>query len=318
MKKYLIACCLTAFSFSAAMAQDETVKDLQKATNVTLKKDANDTLVMRWKKGGNFGLNLNQGTLSNWSAGGDKFSLSINALASLFAFYKEGRNSWDNNLDLAYGIVKTTSLGQRKAADRIDATSKYGYALSKHVNLAMLGNLRTQFANGYGYLKNAAGADSAVLTSKGFAPAYLLLSPGIDWKPTTEFSLFVSPATARWVIVAPKALRPVYSVDLDKSTRSEFGAFASANYMKAISPSVGFKSKMDLFSNYKHNPGNIDIFWTNMLTAKVTKYINFNLQVDMIYDDDVKNVNPNKGPAPQILQLMGIGFAYNFNNYTTK
>jgi hypothetical protein len=33
----------------------------------------------------------------------------------------------------------------------------------------------------------------------------------------------------------------------------------------------------------------------------------------MIYDDDTKNVEAGKGPAPQILQLMGIGFAYNFN-----
>ena len=58
----------------------------------------------------------------------------------------------------------------------------------------------------------------------------------------------------------------------------------------------------------------IDIYWTNNLTAKITKYINFSLTMDVIYDDDVHNVNPNKGPAPQILQLMGIGFAYNFKN----
>lgn len=317
MKKFLLAACISACAF-AAQAQDETVKDLKNTTDVKFKKDPKDTLVMRWKKGGNFGLNLNQGSLNNWSAGGEKFSLSVNALANLFAFYKEGRRSWDNNLDLAYGIVKTTSLGQRKSADRIDATSKYGYALTNKLNLAMLGNLRTQFANGYGYLKDVNDKDSAVLTSKGFAPAYLLLSPGIDWKPNSDFSLFFSPVTARWVIVAPKALRPVYSVDINKAARNEFGAFASANYMKAFSPNVGFKSKLDLFSNYKHDPQNIDVFWTNMLTAKITRYINFNFQVDMIYDNDIKNVEPNKGPAPQILQLMGVGFSYNFNNYTAK
>jgi hypothetical protein len=71
---------------------------------------------------------------------------------------------------------------------------------------------------------------------------------------------------------------------------------------------------MDLFSYYRKNPGNIDIFWTNVLSAKLMKYINFNLNVDLIYDDNTKNVDPKKGPAPQILQLMGIGFAYNFKN----
>jgi len=37
--------------------------------------------------------------------------------------------------------------------------------------------------------------------------------------------------------------------------------------------------------------------------------------IEVIYDDDIKNVKPGKGPAPQVLQLMGIGFAYNFSNY---
>jgi hypothetical protein len=33
--------------------------------------------------------------------------------------------------------------------------------------------------------------------------------------------------------------------------------------------------------------------------------------VDLIYDDDTRNIDPTKGPAPQILQLVGIGFVYN-------
>ncbi len=82
-----------------------------------------------WKTGGTFNLNVNQGALSNWAAGGDKFSLSLTSLLNLFAHYKHGRHSWDNSLDLAYGMVNTTSLGQRKSDDRIDFVSKYGYEL---------------------------------------------------------------------------------------------------------------------------------------------------------------------------------------------
>ena len=300
----------------AATAQDGTVKDLKKEASRSIGKDPKDTIQQPWKTGGNFGLNLNQGTLSNWSAGGDKFSLSVNSLLNLFAFYKEGKNSWDNSIDLAYGIVKTTSLGTRKASDRIDLLSKYGYALSKKWNAGVLFNLRSQFANGYNYLKDINGADSAVLTSKTFAPAYILLSPGFDYKPNADLSFFISPVTGRWVIVGDKELAAdKYGFENGKTVKTEFGAFGSINYMKAIGKTAGFKSKLDLFSNYRNHPKNIDIFWTNMLTAKVTKYINFNLQVDIIYDDDIENVKPGKGPAPQILQLMGIGFAYNFANY---
>lgn len=300
---------LTSF---AAAAQDGTVKDLKVSAEKTIKKDDKDTTVKTWKTGGAFALNINQGTLSNWAAGGDKFSFSLNSYLSLYAFYKKNKHSWDNNLDLAYGIVNTTSLGNRKASDRIDLLSKYGYAIAPQLNLATLFNLRTQFAKGYTYTKNAAGVDSASLTSKTFAPAYVLLSLGLDYKPNADLSLFISPATARWVVVGDDNLKPLYNVALNQGSRQEFGAFASVNYLKSFAKNLTFKSKLDLFSNYKSNPQNIDIFWSNVLTAKITRYINFSLNVDMIYDDDVQNVNPAKGPAPQILQLMGIGFAYSF------
>ena len=80
-------------------------------------------------------------------------------------FYKKNKSSWDNSLDLAYGIVNTTSLGSRKASDRIDFLSKYGYALSKKWNASALLNLRTQFAEGYAYSKTAAGKDTSAKIS---------------------------------------------------------------------------------------------------------------------------------------------------------
>ncbi|MEO5782274.1 MAG: DUF3078 domain-containing protein, partial [Ginsengibacter sp.] len=94
-------------------AQDETVKSLQGESNKTIKKDG-DTTKKVWRTGGLFSLNIAQGSLSNWSAGGDDFSLSINSFLNVFAFYKKDKYSWDNTLDLNFGYVKTTSLGARK------------------------------------------------------------------------------------------------------------------------------------------------------------------------------------------------------------
>lgn len=300
--------------FSANLqAQDQTVQDLKNQAAKSIPKDPKDTSSKKWKLGGLFNLNVNQGSLSNWSAGGDKFSFSLNAYLNVFAFYKKNKNSWDNSLDLAYGIVNTTSLGSRKASDRIDLLSKYGYAISKKWNAAALFNLRTQFANGYAYSKTPAGKDTSSVISKTFAPAYVLLSLGFDYKPKDNFSLFISPLTERWVVVSDKRIKPFYGVDSNKNARNELGAFVSANYTAKLGKNFIYKTKLDLFSNYKKNPQNIDMYWTNALTAKLTKYINFSFNLDMIYDDDTRNVNPAKGPAPQWLQLMGIGFAYNFS-----
>ena len=170
-------------------AQDKTVQDLKKDANKSITKDPKDTTTKTWKLGGLFNLNVNQGTLSNWSAGGDKFSFSLNSYLNVFAFYKKNKSSWDNSLDLAYGIVNTTSLGKRKSSDRIDFTSKYGYALSEHLNVATLLNVRSQFAKGFAYAKTANDDDTALLTSKTFMPAYVLLSLGLDYKPADNFSL---------------------------------------------------------------------------------------------------------------------------------
>jgi hypothetical protein len=313
MKKILSVYILLLFATPAITAQDPSVKDLKNEAARSISKDPADTAAKTWKLGGLFNLNINQGTLSNWSAGGDKFSFSLNAYLNVFAFYKKNKHSWDNNLDLAYGMVSTTSLGSRKASDRIDLLSKYGYAICSKWNAAALFNLRTQFANGYAYSKTAAGLDTSSIISKTFAPAYVLLSLGFDYKPNDNFSLFISPLTERWVIVANDSIAPLFGVLPGKNSKNELGAFLSANYTAKLGADFVYKSKLDLFSNYKQKPRNIDIYWTNVLTAKITKYINFSFNLDMIYDDNTQHVNPVKGPAPQWLQLMGIGFAYNFN-----
>jgi len=313
MKTVLSLFCFSFLITANLYAQDDTVKDRKKESEKTIKKDPNDTTQKTWKTGGIFNLNINQGSLSNWAAGGDKFSFSLNAYLNLYAFYKKNKSSWDNSLDLAYGIVNTTSLGSRKASDRIDFLSKYGYALSKKWNASALLNLRTQFAEGYAYSKTAAGKDTSAKISNFFAPAYLLLSLGFDYKPAPDLSIFISPVTARYVIVTDDLLTAQYGLDPGKNVKSEFGAYLSANYNKKIGQKFNYKTRFDLFSNYLKDPRNIDIFWSNVLTAAITKHINFSFNLDMIYDDDTQNVNPAKGPAPQWLQLMGIGFAYNFS-----
>jgi hypothetical protein len=313
MRKVLLIIVTSLIFTVSVKAQDPSVQDLKNEASKPITKDPKDTTVKTWKTGGLFNLNLNEGSLSNWSAGGDKFSFSVNAYLNVFAFYKKNKSSWDNSLDLAYGIVNTTSLGSRKASDRIDLLSKYGYALSKKWNVATLVNLRTQFTNGYAYSKTAAGKDTSAVISKTFAPAYVLLSLGLDYKPNDHFSLFISPLTERWVVVSDKLIKPLYGVAPSKNAKNELGAFVSANYTAKLGGNFVYKTKLDMFSNYKQKPQNIDMYWTNALTAKLTKYINFSFNLDMIYDDDTKNVDPAKGPAPQWLQLMGIGFAYNFN-----
>jgi Protein of unknown function (DUF3078) len=314
MKKLLVSL-LFAGSVLAAMAQDATVKDLQNAASKSIAKDPKDTAQLAWKKGGQFNLNGGINTLDNWAAGGDEFAMNVNAFVNLYAFYKKDRNAWDNNLDMAYGLVNTSSLSTRKSADLVDFYSKYGYQLSKKWYAGALFNLRSQFTKGYTY--DNTGAKTKV--SNFFAPAYILTSLGLDYKPTGYFSVFISPITSRWVVVTDDSLVTKYGIATGKNVRNEIGAFLSANFNKEISKGVNFKSKLDLFSNYKKNPQNVDLFWTNLLSTKIARIIDLSVGLDLIYDDDIRVFGPLKtAPGLQRRFFVGFGYVKKFSNSKSK
>ncbi|MEO5996434.1 MAG: DUF3078 domain-containing protein [Chitinophagaceae bacterium] len=287
--------------------QDTTIKELKESADKKVGKDPADTIPKIWKKGGLYTLSISQGSLTNWQGGGDKSSFSIISFLNLYAFYKKDKNAWDNTLDLGYGFINTTSLGTRKSDDRIDLLSKYGYQISKYWYAGALLNFRTQFTDGFEYSKDKNGAEVKTKTSGLLAPAYILLSLGFNYKPSDNFSLFLSPLSERWIIVNDTylSLKGAYGVEVGKKSKNELGAFLSAEFNKEIAKNVVYKSRLDAFSNYKSKPQNVDIFWTNVLAMKVNKFLSANIVLDLLYDDDAIG-------KLQVRELLGVGFSAKF------
>ena len=303
----LFICCASATS-----AQDATVQGLKTESSKTITKDPNDTIPKIWKTGGVFSLNLAQGSLSNWAAGGEKFSIAVNSFINAYAFYKKDKHSWDNLFTWNIGYVKTTSLGTRKNDDRVEYTSKYGYALNPKLNLSGLFNIRTQFFKGYTY-PDADNPDIKVYSSNFFSPAYILLSPGFDYHPVKNLSIFVSPATARWTVVSVDSLGKLYGVPEGKTADFQFGAYASISYLASLGKIVTYTGKLDLFSNYKHNPQNVDLYMTNLFAVKISKVLSLTYSLTLIYDDDVRLFGPNQDAAAlQLQSLFGAGLLMKF------
>src|SRR4051812_27192317 len=76
-----------------------------------------------WRRGGLVSINLSQVSLTNWSAGGEN-SVAGNGIVNIFANYKRGKIAWDNNLDLAYGLIMQGKNDDvTKSDDKIDFTS---------------------------------------------------------------------------------------------------------------------------------------------------------------------------------------------------
>lgn len=311
MRKIFLLFIFSSISLYLA-AQDPAIKTLQDESYKTIKSYLPDTIKKRWRAGGIYNLNVGQGSLSNWAAGGDDFSLTINSLLNLYAGWKKGRNSWDNSLDVSLGYLKTTSLGSRKNDDRYDLLSKYGYSLNRKLNLSTLFDFRSQFLKGYVYTDT-----SKIFSSSFLAPGYVLISLGLDYKPVKNFSIFFSPITSRWVLVHNDSLsaKGSYGVDTLKKSINQLGAFSTISYVKEINKFVVYRARMDLFSNYKKKPTNVDFYMTNILSVKIAKIFSINWGVDMIYDDDVRLFGKNKtSPALQLKSIIGIGLLVKFHS----
>lgn len=306
MKKTMILVLLFIHILSVH-SQEIVVNKLRSETSRTIKKEA-DTTHWNWKRGGLLSLNLAQGSLSNWAAGGDNFSLTVNGYFNYFFFYKKDRHSWDNNIDVNLGYVQSTSLGGRKNDDRFDYLSKYGYKMDSVGKwyLSSLFNFRSQFFDGFTYSNNVGSLASAFLS-----PAYLILSVGFDYKPTQNLSIFLSPLTSRSTFITNNELaaKGIYGIPAGHHGINEIGTFATVNYNNSIAKNVNYKGRMDLFSNYQSHPENIDIFMTNLFSFKINRFFSATYSLDLIYDDNIKLFGPNKNsPGLQTKSLIGIGF----------
>lgn len=275
-----------------------------------------------WRKGGLFSLNFTQVSLTNWASGGQN-SIAGNAIVNYFANYKRGKNVWDNNLDLGYGFIRQGREGNLiKSDDKIDFSSKYGREAATHWYYSALLNFRSQFAEGFNY------PNDSVAISKFLAPGYVLLALGMDYKPNDNFSLFLSPATARFIIVNDKLLSDAkaFGVDSGKMVKTEVGAYVKAAYKKELNANLNLQTTIDFFSDYLDNPQNIDINWQLLLSLKVSKFISATLSTQVLYDDNTKLVFykdngttiDHVGPGVQVKEFIGIGFAYKFSRYGVR
>jgi hypothetical protein len=287
------------------MAQDATVSGLKAGASKEIKSIEKDG----WHKGGTFIFNINQGTLSNWAPGGEQNTLGINTVLLYNVNYRKGKNTWDNNIELALGFQNATSYSRfRKTDDRIDLTTKYGRQLTKKWYAGLLVNFNTQSIAGYEYDAKSANPlrpkfDS--LISSFLSPGKLIVSPGFDFKPNKDFSLFFSPVTARWVFKTEKAFLYLdkFGVKSGDKSNFEFGAFLTAKYNKSITKWATYNGRLDLFSNYRHNPQNVDVYFTNLLSMKFNSWLGSNLSLDIVYDDDVIK-------KTQMKEILGLGLTF--------
>ncbi|WP_419213401.1 DUF3078 domain-containing protein [Maribacter sp. X9] len=284
-----------------------------------------------WEKENSFGINMSEVAFVNWNAGGDNAVSGLGFL-KLARKYKFSSFQWDNNMELRYGLNAQAGRKLRKTEDVIRYSSNLGYRRDTISNwfYSVQLNFNSQFSNGYKY------PDRETPISRFMAPGYLLFGAGTSFiTKDQKFNLYLSPLTQKSTFVLDQRLADngafgVKAAVLDENGNvitpgenhmMELGILITNNINYTIATNVDVKSRLNLYTDYLNDFGNIDVDWEVNFNMKVNKYITTSLSTQMIYDDDirfdiVKNdngtiVSPGV-PKIQFKQVLGLGVLYNF------
>ena len=284
-----------------------------------------------WEKENSFGINVSEVAFVNWNAGGDNAVSGLGFL-KLARKYKFGNFQWDNNSELRYGLNAQAGRKLRKTEDVIRLSSNLGFKKDTISNwfYSVQLNFNTQFSNGYKY------PDRETPISRFLAPGYLLFGAGTSFiSKNQNFNLYMSPLTQKSTFVLDQRLADNGAFGVKKAVLDEngnvitpgenhmmeLGILITNNLNYTIANNITLKSRVNLYTDYLNDFGNVDVDWEVNLVMKVNKFISTTLSTQLIYDDDIlfDTVLNDNGtivdpgiPKIQFKQVLGIGVLYNF------
>lgn len=266
-----------------------------------------------WRRSLNAGANVNQAAFSdNWKSGGTN-SIALGLFLNAKANYKKDKSSWDNEVQLKYGIVRNAGEDLRKSVDGIFLDSKYGYAISSDWNIFVSGNFISQFAPGYEYDVDDEGTD--LLISNFMSPGFLTFGLGFEYKPVEWFSVRLSPFSPRFTFLTDEEVgeNERYGVPVGDKVRTEWlAALVQADFEKDIATNLNLKISYQGFANYDNLKfKTIDHRLLTIISAKVNKFLSVNLTGNLLYDID-------QDADVQYSQGLALGIFYNVQNFVDE
>jgi hypothetical protein len=271
---------------------------------------------------------FNQALLSNWVKGGES-SISTTMDITGYANYnnKNLKLSSNNFGRIKYGLVYTDKNGVRKNLDLIETNSKLNHKAFGKVDFSGTMLFKTQMTVGRSYFK-VGDTDTSIVASKFMNPATLTIGFGLDYKPNKTTSINFAPFTYKGTFVLDTASidQTKYGVPHNKKAYNEPGLSLQVTNEFKPYKNITITNRLQLFTNYIHNPQNIDIDWEMIATAKLNWFTEVRLNTQLIYDDDTKtarldendnpvmgtNGKPVKSARAQFKELIGFSFVFRF------
>ena len=279
---YLLSC------FTAVRSQ--TV--VEEVVDKTGKEAPADTATgNNWTFEGQFQLLLNQAYSSNWVGSSDPF-IGLSTLDHLRLLYNSSKISWENTLDVDFGMryifrpKGSKSTRRDKTSDKIDFNTQVGFRMKKNWYYGALLQASTQLINSWN------PEHDTIKTSSFMTPGYITLSLGISYKHTM-WSWYISPLAAKMTTKTDPVFykQEAFGVAANKKTNLFIGAFTRVAFAADIHPKINLNTKLELFYNYlgvydqmRNMAANFEMTWR----FSVTEWLSITLKTAMLYDYNVR------------------------------
>lgn len=276
-----------------------------------------------WKYRSEASFVLNQASLTNWVKGGES-SISTALDITGYADYnnKTLKLSSNNFARLKYGYIASGGEGIRKNLDLLETNSKLNHKAFGKFDFSGIMLFKTQVAPGYNY------PNDSVPVSKFMNPAILTVGFGLDYKPNKSTSLNFSPLSYKGTFVTDTAHidQTKYGIPRNRKSLNEPGvSFMITNEFKPFK-SVTVTNRLQLFTNYIHNPQNIDVDWEMIAVASLNWFTDVRFNTHLIFDDDTKTAELDKNKKPvlrpdgtqkktaraQFKEMLGLSLVFRF------
>lgn len=314
-----------------------------------------------WTTQFDLGLNFLGNLLINPPQGGGENRFGIGASFNVFNEYNHGKFRWKNELNLAFALQKVSSGFLEEYPDekvpftknidnlRINSRishrhsyfSKFYYALDLFFTSQITSTFKENFTRDVQNLGQP--------ISQFLSPGLFQGSLGVDYQPNNFWSIFLSPAAYKTIIVLNDDIADDFVFDDQqgfigsvhgnevielpdgsfnfKNFDHQVGAALRVTYRNEISKRIALDSNLLMFSNYLEDPDHIDLNWRNEISLTIFKGLQLSLLSLANYDHDIfVTVTDNDQPRGDgglgrrvsLSQQILIKYSYNFDSTKPK
>lgn len=280
-----------------------------------------DSIPWKWRT--IWGMGFSTVQLNNWTGGGqDAVSIRLLMLGSLD--YATDGFSFDNDLELGYGLAKLGSQSFRKNDDRIILSSRAALRQSKHFKWAGFMEFRTQFYVGRNYDVVDTLTNDFLEISDFMAPAYLTGALGLEYVPVPELKILAAPVSSRSTFIGSDRIIQqgidnglgAYGLAPGVRSRTDLGAVVNAALDWEVFENVRWRGRFNAFMPYD-TPTLWVVTIENAFLLKVNNWLNVSFLTDVFYNDRIPVVRDDGsvGPATQLRNQLVVGINWSLANF---